>query len=159
MKVILFDDVIREPKEYVKEILEYGFTDILDGENTFRNIQPRPHDDEFGSFVTDLFSDHYVKWNFIRKSPLNQEEPNFIHTDEMMGDITAVLYLSENHPDNDGTTLYDENGKPACVLHSKFNRVVIFDSEVPHSRNIFENFGEEDNARLIQVVFLKHKKI
>lgn len=158
MNVILFDNVIQDPKEYVKDILKNGFTDILDGEKVFKNIQPRDYNDEFALFVTDLFSDYYVKWNFVRKSPLNQEEPNFVHTDEMMGDITAILYLSENHPDNDGTTIYDEDGNTSCVLYSKFNRMVLFDSNVPHSRNIFENFGEDDNARLIQVIFLKHKK-
>jgi len=37
-------------------------------------------------------------YNFIRQSPFRQEEPNFIHTDEMMGDITCILYLNQFHP-------------------------------------------------------------
>ena len=158
MNVLLFDNVIQSPVDYVKDTLANDFEDIYDGVNVFKNIQARDHDDEFALFVKDLFSDYFIKWNFIRKSPLHQEEPNFIHTDEMMGDVTAVLYLSENHPNEDGTTLYDDNAKPACVIHSKFNRAVMFDSIVPHSRNIFENFGEENNARLVQVIFLKRKK-
>ena len=158
MNVLLFDNIIESPVDYVKDILDNEFEDIYDGENVFKNIQDRSHDDEFALFVKDLFSEYSIKWNFIRKSPLHQEEPNFIHTDEMMGDVTAILYLSKSHPDSDGTTLYDDENKPACVIYSKFNRAVIFDSSVPHSRNIFENFGEEDNARLIQVIFLKNKK-
>lgn len=158
MNVLMFDNVIQDPKQYVNDIFNNGFEDIYDGTNVFKNIQARDHDDELALFVKDLLSDYFIKWNFVRKSPLHQEEPNFIHTDEMMGDVTVVLYLSENHPDSDGTTLYDDNAKPACVVYSKFNRMVMFDSNVPHSRNIFDNFGEENNARLVQVIFLKKKK-
>jgi hypothetical protein len=35
--------------------------------------------------------------------------------------------------------------------------MVAFDSDCPHSRNIFENFGEGDEARLVQVIFLEQK--
>jgi hypothetical protein len=158
MNLIITDNVIHNPVEYVSEILSSEFIDVFDGVNTFQNIQPRPHDDEFARFALELAGPVYkVAYNFIRKSPLNQEEPNFIHTDEMMGDITAILYLSRRHPDEDGTTIYDEDGKPSCVVYSKFNRILMFDSELPHSRNIFENFGSDDSARLIQVVFLKEK--
>ncbi len=73
----------------------------------------------------------------------------------MMGDVTAILYLSKDHPKEDGTTIYDQDGERSCVLYSKFNRMVVFDSELAHSRNIFENFGKGDESRLIQVAFLK----
>jgi hypothetical protein len=96
-----------------------------------------------------------VTFNFIRKSPQGQEEPNFIHTDDMMGDITAILYLSKEHPKEDGTTIYDDQGERSCVFYSKYNRMIIFDSELAHSRNIFDNFGDDKSARLVQVVFLK----
>ena len=158
MNVILSDDVIQFPYEYVEDILNNDFVDIYDGENVFKNIQPRDHDDEFALFVLDLFSDFQVVWNFIRKSPKNQEEPNFVHTDEMMGDLTAILYLSKESPDEDGTTIYDHDMKQSFVAYSKFNRAIIFDSALPHSRNIYENFGDGDDARLVQVIFLKKKK-
>lgn len=158
MNLMLMDDVLQDPNAYVNEILSNEFVDIYDGVNTFQNIQPRDHNDEFTSTVIDLIGSNYeVAWNFIRKSPLNQEEPNFIHTDEMMGDITAILYLSKYHPEEDGTTIYDDKGYRSCVLYSKFNRMIIFDSKLPHSRNIFENFGQGDNARLVQIAFLKEK--
>jgi hypothetical protein len=156
MNLLSFDDIIDDPKTYVKDILEYGFHDFADGWQVFKNVQARSND-EFEKKVLELFPGYEAKWNFVRQSPLNQEEPNFIHKDDMMGDITVILYLSENHPDNDGTTIYDENNRPLCVLYSKFNRMVAFDSDCPHSRNIFENFGEGDNARLIQVIFLEEK--
>jgi len=158
MNVILSDDVIQFPYEYVEDILNNDFVDIYDGENVFKNIQPRDHDDEFALFTLDLLSDFQVVWNFIRRSPKDQDEPNFIHTDEMMGDLTAVLYLSKEAPDEDGTTIYDYDMKQSFVAYSKFNRAIIFDSALPHSRNIYENFGDGDDARLVQVIFLKKKK-
>jgi hypothetical protein len=156
MNLLSIDDVLVNPKEYVQDILQHGFQDYADGWKVFKGIQPRGKD-EFEKFVLDNFIGYEVKWNFVRHSPMNQIEPNFIHTDEMMGDITVILYLSQNHPDNDGTTLYDGDGKPLCVAYSKFNRMVAFDSDCPHSRNIFENFGEGEDARLIQVIFLEKK--
>lgn len=159
MNFIIYDDVLFTPEEYVKEIHDNEFTDIYDGVNIFRNIQPRDHNDEFAQSVLEIAGNGYeVAWNFVRKSPEGQDEPNFIHTDEMMGDITAILYLNINHPREDGTTIYDDDNRPACTFYSKFNRMVMFDSRLPHSRNIFENFGEGPSARLIQVVFLKEKK-
>lgn len=159
MNLVLSDNVLLNPDQYVKDILKDEFVDISDGVNTFQNIQPRPHDDEFAQAVLDIVSPGYsINYNFIRKSPLNQEEPNFVHTDEMMGELTAILYLSKDHPDDDGTTIYDTNGKKSCVFYSRFNRMLIFESQMPHSRNIFENFGHGDSARLIQVIFLKEDK-
>jgi len=72
----------------------------------------------------------------------------------MMGDLTAILYLSKNHPEEDGTTLYYKGFK-SCILRSRYNRLIVFPSHLYHSRNIFDNFGFADEARLIQVCFLK----
>jgi hypothetical protein len=158
MNVILSDNIIQSPEQYVQDILDNEFVDIYDGQNVFKNIQPRDHDDEFALFVLDLFSEFKVVWNFIRRSPKGQEEPNFVHTDEMMEDLTAILYLSKEAPDEDGTTIYDHDMKQSFVAYSKFNRAIVFDSALPHSRNIYENFGEGEASRLIQVMFLKKKK-
>lgn len=157
MNIITFDNIIKDPKSYVSDIHSYGFQDVADGNNTFKNIQPRDSNDEFAKYVTTLFLGYKVNYNFIRKSPLNQEEPNFIHTDEMMGDITCLLYLNEQAPEDDGTTVYDENKKPLLTMYSKFNRMVAFSSDAPHSRNLFHNFGEAETARLVQIIFLKAK--
>jgi hypothetical protein len=157
MNIISFDNIIKDPKEYVKEIIKYGFQDIADGENVFKNIQPRDSNDEFAQYVRDIFPDYKVTWNFVRKSPINQQEPNFIHSDDMMGDITVILYLNEEPPNEDGTTIYDDEHKVLCKFHSKFNRMMAFDAVAPHSRNIFENFGTDESSRLVQVIFLKQK--
>ena len=157
MNLITFDNIIKNPLSYVEDIHLHGFQDVADGEYTFKNIQPRDANDEFAKYVTDLFLGYKVDLNFVRKSPLNQEEPNFVHTDEMMGDITCLLYLNEQAPEDDGTTIYDEDKKPLLTMYSKFNRMIAFTSNAPHSRNLFFNFGEAKMARLVQVIFLKLK--
>ena len=157
MSLITFDNVLENPKDYVSDIHLHEFQNVADGQHVFRNIQPRGDSDDFAKFVSKLFPDYRLELNFVRKSPLNQQEPNFIHSDEMMGDLTCILYLNEESPSEDGTTIYDEEKKPLIRVYSKFNRMVAFESNLLHSRNIFENFGEEESARLIQVAFLKSK--
>lgn len=155
MNLTILDNIIKDPKEYVSNIHLHGFQDIADGQNIFRNIQIRDNNDEFAEYIKSIFPDYEIAFNFVRKSPLNQEEPNFIHTDEMMGLITCILYLNEKEPVGNGTTIYDDNKNILFTMHSKFNRLFCFDSDKLHSRNILENFGDGDNARLVQVIFLK----
>jgi hypothetical protein len=35
--------------------------------------------------------------------------------------------------------------------------MIAFNSDALHSRNLFQNFGEGQTARLVQVIFLKAK--
>jgi hypothetical protein len=156
MFLVSNDNILKDPKSYIDEIFDGEFFDFEDGEKVFRNIQARK-DDEFSRYVLSVFPDYDINHNFIRVSPLNQVEPNFIHKDDMMGDVTCILYLSKKHPEKDGTTIYDDNDNPICCVYSKYNRMVSFNSDAPHSRNIFENFGEGRESRLIQVIFLKKK--
>jgi len=156
MNLILMSDVIKNPDKYVKDILSGDFYDVdIEGE-VFKGIQQRPNDDEFAQFAMQYFPEFVVDYNFVRKSPMGQEEPNFIHSDEMMGDVTLILYLNKEHPKEDGTTIYEQDGSVAMVAYSKYNRVFGFDSNMLHSRNIYQNFGDEDSSRLIQVIFLKY---
>lgn len=156
MITVIQDDVIINPEKYIDDILSGSFCDVPDGEKVFKNIQPRDHD-EFYYYILAMFPDYKVSYNFVRMSPHNQEEPNFIHRDDMMGDLTCILYLNKQRPASDGTTIYDENENPLCVVYSKMNRMFVFDSKYLHSRNIYENFGEGRYSRLIQVIFLKKK--
>lgn len=158
MNLLVVENALKYPHEYVSDIHLHGFEDLADGEHIFRNIQPRGNNDDFAKLVLELFPDYRIAFNFVRKSPLNQEEPNFIHSDEMMGDITCILYLNEMSPVEDGTTIYDDEKNPLVKIYSKYNRMVAFGSDMLHSRNLFENFGEGETARLIQVIFLKAKE-
>jgi hypothetical protein len=158
MNLIVLDNVLTDPTAYVRDALSYGFEEVFNADKVFKGIQPR-NDDEFQHFIENYFGLQYeTVYNFIRQSPEGQDEPNFIHTDEMMGDILALLYLNETHPDTDGTIIYDENEKKMCSIHMKFNRALIFGTRFPHSRALFENFGSGDESRLVQVLFLKLRK-
>ena len=153
MTNLILDNAISDPDSYVKEILSGDFIDVPDGEKVFKGIQIRK-DDELQQKIEKTYPGYKVVYNFVRQSPEGQAEPNYIHSDEMMGDKTVLLYLNKINPKGAGTTLYDYDN-PMCIFFAKYNRLVVFDSYIPHSRNIFNNFGEGNNSRLVQVMFLK----
>ena len=162
MNYIMIDNFLDDPNKYVIEVLKGKFEDIEVGDQKFKGIQVRGMD-EMQYKIEEGYPDYDVAFNFIRQSPQNQEEPNFIHTDEMMGDKTILLYLNKWQPLEDGTTLYKFNKVadghlPMCTFYAEYNRVVVFDSKIPHARNIPENYGEGEYSRLVQVMFLKQKK-
>jgi hypothetical protein len=150
----IYDNAVDNVDDYVSNILSGGFIDFNDGDKTFKGLQPM-YNDPLSKIIKAGYPDCIINTNFVRKSPFGQDEPNFIHTDEMMGDLTAILYLTKNEMDGDGTTIYNEDETPMCVAYAKYNRLFIFDSRLKHSRNIFDNFGDGDDSRLIQVAFIK----
>jgi hypothetical protein len=95
MSLILMDNILPNVDRYVDKIYQEEFYDFQDGDNTFRNIQIRPNTDLFCKFLSDLFPQFFVSLNIVRRSPYMQEEPNFVHTDEEMGDFTCILYLNK----------------------------------------------------------------
>ena len=156
MNLMMYDNILDNPLKYVEDIYANEFQNVPDGDKVFKGIQPRGFD-EFAAYCLTTFPLSKIKYNFVRRSPYKQEEPNFIHTDEMMGSITCILYLNESPPTNDGTLFYDDDNSVCCSVSSKFNRMVAFNSDVKHSRAIFDNYGDEYNnsSRLIQVIFLE----
>jgi hypothetical protein len=145
--------VFENPDKYVEDIKKKGFTDFKSGDNVFKNVQELERDDVVKA-IESLIGAKLVL-SFARMSPLGQEEPNFIHKDDMHGDYTAILYLNKTYPSGYGTTLYDENDNEILVCKAKYNSLYIFPSSVKHSRNTLQNFGEGDDARLVQVMFFK----
>jgi len=154
MNVSIYENVIKDIDSYVFDIIDKGFQDIQIGDDLFKNVRQRGLDELF-EFLSDKYTDYSPVLNFVRRSPLNQEEPNFIHTDEMMGDLTAILYLNKTYPSGYGTTLYDEDNKEVFICKAKHNSLFIFPSHIKHSRNSLHNLGIGVDARLIQVCFLK----
>lgn len=154
----IFDDFMDDPDGHVDRILKKGFQNIDTNIGLFKGIHALDGD-IVQKKVEAFFPFHTVAMNFARQSPIDQEEPTFIHSDAGMGDLTCVLYLSKTHPKEDGTTIYNSDNldDKSVVFYSKFNRMLVFDSHLFHSRNIFRNFGSDDTARLIQVLFLKRK--
>jgi hypothetical protein len=154
MNVSIYENVIEDIDSYVFDIIENGFEDIQVGDDLFKNVRLRGLD-ELVDFLSDKYTDYYPELNFVRKSPLNQEEPNFIHTDEMMGDLTTILYLNKTYPSKYGTTIYNNDDDDILTYKAKYNSLIVFPSHVKHSRNSLHNFGDGDDARLVQVCFLK----
>ena len=154
MILTIIDDFLENSDNHLESIFNNNFVDFDSNVGVFKNIQNR-QSDIVSDKLLKLFPNTKVNYNFVRMSPKEQIEPTFIHDDSMMGDITCILYLNKEHPCNDGTTIYDSDYNTKCVeVRSKFNRMIIFDSNLPHSRNIFSNFGVNKSSRLIQVIFL-----
>lgn len=172
---LVIDNFLPMPQMVRIRALKGPFVDVTLGDDTFRNIQPAPE-----SLAAEELR---VRWpglrptvSFFRKSPRGQVEPNYVHTDAMMGDLTAILYLNPTPALGDGTTFwrYVETGEKEPDEHmdrhdewadaskwekwatvaATFNRLLLFRAPLYHSRNIPENYGTGDDARLIQVLFL-----
>lgn len=153
----IIDNFLDDAELHLQDIFNHEFSDVSTDVGVFKNIQDR-QSDIVSDEVLNLLPNYDVAYNFVRKSPLNQEEPTYVHSDEIMGDLTCLLYLSKSHPREDGTTIYDNDEVTKTMeFRSKFNRMIIFDAKLFHSRNILTNFGVNKSARLIQVIFLKKK--
>jgi len=122
-----------------------------------------------------------VVTSLTRLSPLGQSCPNAIHQDLDMGTVTGILYLNPDAPVGDGTDfmMHRETGSRASTAQTlderieeglawcdpsqwdrwmhvaaQFNRLLLFDAALFHSRAIFENYGTDDeSARLIEIDF------
>ncbi len=113
-----------------------------------------------------------TRLTFFRQSPEGQVEPNYIHSDEGMGEWTAILYLNDPPPAEDGTAFWRYRPtqatrgsaralpstdlslwEPWHVVPARLNRLLIFDSLYFHSRCMPQNYGTGDDARFVQVAF------
>lgn len=158
--IYVHDDVMSWPVEYRERALQRTFGTFLN----FRGIAPCDNG-AFPFWLSQAFDGLSPSLSFFRRSPRMQEEPNFVHTDADMGDWTAILYLTPEPPDDDGTVFYDYPAgevfgwkNPPVPLGSlrvpaRFNRAVVFPASLYHSRAIPENYGDGDAARLTQVMF------
>lgn len=178
-QIRVYDDVMVDPDAYRSYALAQTYADVVVAPAVFKGIA-ECHDTRFIDAVRALDPSFTPRLTFFRKSPLGQPEPNFIHTDRDMGDVTAILYLNPDHTAGDGTTFWrhrqsgailsDAEGdvllsewlawrdrdqwEPWQRVEAKFNRMVVFDAPLFHSRSIDGNYGTTDtDARLIQVLF------
>lgn len=154
--ITVLDDVLDDPHAYRAQALAQDFRDVTIGPDTFRGIAPCPSGDVAAAAAEALGAEPVL--SFFRKSPAGQHEPNFVHSDEGMGRFTGIFYLNPTPPRGDGTTFYERRGEgwtSAQHVPARFNRLLLFSAEIPHSRALFDNYGQGDEARLIQVVFLR----
>lgn len=169
--ISIFDNFLPNADQHLNNVLSGDFFNFNDGANVFKNVQLRSGDD-VEQRVIQIFGHNYdCALNFARKSPEGQEEPNRIHHDTNMGDLICLLYLNKEHPEEAGTSVFEANGsiahkvgetpskgfKKSLDFKMKFNRMIVFPARFYHGRNIEENFGEGENSRLVQVLFLTQK--
>lgn len=176
-EIRIFDDVLLEPARYRAEALRAEYRSYDFGHCVFHGIATGEPSAHLLDFIRAVDPKLEPTLTFFRKSPLNQAEPNDIHTDVDMGDWTALLYLNPAPPAGDGTNFWTHKAtgeissaiphersiegrdRDAWVLREhvagKFNRVLVFPGVLFHSRAIHENYGSGENARLVQVVFGK----
>lgn len=169
----VFDDVLSDPHAYRRQALAQKFGDVTLGPDTFRGIAMCPDPALTVALIGRLPMGVETTLTFFRRSPRGQAEPNFIHSDEDMGDWTGIYYLNPLPADGDGTTFWEHAGSsrgpwtpdvdasarervgwnPWRHVPARFNRAVVFRSDLFHSRAIEANYGAGESARLVQVVF------
>jgi len=166
------DGLVPDPQAYRQAALALPFQSITFGPVVFHGIAPCA-DLTVPQWLAATYPDLDVVLSFFRQSPAGQVEPNDIHTDVDMGDMTLILYLNPDPPAGDGTTFWRrrtdgaiaatevvmgeagrrEDFEPWQTVPAAFNRGVVFDAPYFHSRAIAENYGQGEDARLIQVLF------
>lgn len=160
----VYDDVLTDPFAYRNEALERSFA----RHEGFDGVCPLRDGELWDSM--HRYSQKRPVLSFFRRSPEGQSEPNFIHSDAAMGKETAIYYMTPNPPEPDGTSFWDlagigvsgawsdeakvAKGTEWRHVPARFNRLLVFDADYFHSRAIPENYGQGNDARLIQVVFL-----
>lgn len=167
----MFDDVLPDPMTYRTAALALPYGTVYD----FHGIAPA--DLTLSDWIVMKCPSLKPTLSFFRLSPAGQREPHYIHIDREMGDWTAILYLVPHPPAEDGTRFWRHRASGAIGLErlptaddliafmdesqwdtrltvaSVFNRLLLFPSGYFHSRAMLDNYGDGDEARLIQVVF------
>ena len=162
----VIDNVLADPMAYREKALSREFRDVTIGADTFKGI----------AHAEPILEDSITALTFFRKSPQGQIEPNYIHSDAGMGRQTGIYYMNPDPPKGDGTTFWkspegsisgpwtewvDQSARSRKgwtvwkQCPAKFNRLVVFDADLFHSRSLLENYGQGDEARLIQVMFFQ----
>lgn len=170
-QILIWDDVLVDPLAYRQLALTHRFEDIQTDDELWRGIALLPDEVVLSRLIQQFMPMATTRLTFFRKSPAGQLEPNFIHSDEGMGQWTAILYLNDPPADGDGTAFwrYRPTGEvigsaralakdPALwtrwhEVPAKLGRLILFDSWLFHSRAIEDNYGQGDDARLVQVAF------
>lgn len=175
--ITIFDNFLDDIDRYREHALSLEFKSYDFGHCVFHGIAVGGRSAELPGEITRILPNLTPSLTFFRKSPEGQVEPHFIHTDIDMGDWSGILYLNPEPPKGDGTTFWTHKGtqsiksltpherseegntpshwEPRKVVQAKFNRLLMFPSSYFHSRNIHENWGEGESARLTQVTFGK----
>ena len=169
--VRVIDDVLPDAEVYRSVALDQPFSPVEPAPGVVFHGIGRA-DGTLPGWIVKHFPSLQPVMTFIRQSPFGQREPHFIHTDTDMGEWTGIYYLTADPPAEDGTAFWrdkttgaicgDEQDQAAWdedrwerwqTVEAQPNRLVLFPANYFHSRAMFDNYGQGDSARLIQVVF------
>lgn len=170
----VLDAVLPDPVAYRQAALALPFGDVTIGADTFRGIAAA-HSPALALAFEQALPEVEATLSFFRRSPRAQPEPTYLHSDAAMGDWTGILYLNPAPPDGDGTVFWERIATghrfgvwdaqteqaaadlslwtPWHLVAARFNRLVVFRSDLFHSRALPDNYGQGADARLVQVVF------
>jgi hypothetical protein len=179
-RILVFDDVLVDPHAYRAAALARAFTSVDVGA-VFHGIAMAGDDPTLADIIVAQFPALRPTLTFFRQSPEGQVEPNFIHDDCDMGAWTAILYLTIDPPEGDGTAFWRHTATGSVAttfgetteekipevlawrdlsqwtcwhrVPAAFNRIVLFPAPYYHSRALAENYGRGASARLTQVLF------
>lgn len=168
----LVDDIV--PTAYGAAARAQPFGDLVAADLVFHGMA-LPPDDTVPQAIRARWPHLTPTLSLLRQSPAGQVEPHLIHTDDDMGDWTAITYLTADPAPGDGTTFYRQRAtgaltrtaataqalawedldqwEPWTTVPAKPSRLVLFPSGYYHARALPENYGAGDTARLIQVTF------
>jgi len=180
-RIAVFDAVLRDPVAYARHARSTDSQTYLVGDVEWHGLSACV-ETEFTDWLYRVRPDLTPSLSLIRRSPLGQVEPNYIHTDRDMGEWTALLYLTDTPDTDDGTDFWRHRWSGATESSSMspmdklnegqawrdlsqwalrahvpavFNRAIIFPASLFHSRAIYANYGVGNESRLTQVVFCK----
>ena len=106
------DDVLTDPLAYRAAAVAQPVQSMTFGATTFHGLALAP-DPTFLTWFAATYPAYAPTLTFLRTSPAGQIEPNDIHTDVDMGDVTALLYLTLDPPPGDGTTFWQHRASGA----------------------------------------------
>lgn len=175
------DGVFPNPGAIRAAILAQHVVEVPSDHGMFHGIRP-PSPAIYRAMVA-IANEHAPGYEltltFGRQSPKGQIEPNDVHSDSAHATVTGIVYLNPIPAPEDGTLFWRHKGSGQkrgpwdeacqrdshdreawalwCHVQAKYNRLLLFPSDLYHSRSLVENFGSGDEARLIQVLFLAAK--
>ena len=102
MNLIQFDNVIKNPEQYLEEVIKYEFVDEQTGEKAFGDIQQRNEKDEFSDFVLSMFLGYEITLNFILNNALGAHGTFLVYAGIC---FLGFLFILKKLPETKGKTL------------------------------------------------------
>lgn len=185
----IFDNFFSDPERVFNEISAGSFRDY---KSPWDDVVYPFINDFIPRFVSDnvedrlkqiLGTDIVVTAMFARATPKKIMAPHKIHSDKIMGQYSAHVYLSQSWPVGSGTAFWmhnkeghkhtdetdvvriqrdqndDTKWKKTFAAQGQFNRMVMHDACLWHSAEPADGFGEtKKDSRLVLTTFFSEAK-